>query len=407
VILGGTLNRSIFGELLRVFSLTLTGLTGLFLAGLVIQNASSLGLSIGKTIAVIPLLIPMTLPYTIPATTLFAACVVYGRIAHDNEAVAVKAAGVDLLVLLRPAILLGVITTAATAGISHSVIPLTQRMLQDEILKDPEEVLYNILKKDRSYRSPGSPYVLFVKDVQNRRLIDVVFKKRKKPAIGVPETPEVYDYIARAREAKLHVDLDRKMLVIDPDHFVAVGEGAVVNSNGNREIEIPLPPVFWAAEGKKRPSAMDWDELPARAAELEAEYADLDRRLEEARRLSIQLNDPLILSQQEVLFVAGMQYKRRDILNTWNEFHMRPALAAGCFCFALIGCPVGLRARRADYLSVFVVCFLPAAFSYYPLLLAGSSMGRGGKLPIGVGVWLADIVGLLAAGVLTWRLIRR
>ena len=109
----------------------------------------------------------------------FAACVVYGRIAHDNEAVAVKAAGIDLFTLLRPAVLLGGLTTAVTAALSHSVIPLTQRMLQDEVLKDPEEVLYNLLKKDRSYRSPGSPYVVYVKDVQHRRLIDVVFKKRK------------------------------------------------------------------------------------------------------------------------------------------------------------------------------------------------------------------------------------
>jgi lipopolysaccharide export system permease protein len=408
VFVGGTLNRSILGELLRVFALTLTGLTGLFLAGLVIQNAAQLGLSIGKTIAVIPLLIPTTLPYTIPATTLFAACVVYGRIAHDNEAVAVKAAGIDLLTLLRPAVVLGTLTTAATAAVSHSVIPLTQRMLQDEVLKDPEEVLYNLLKKDRSFRSPGSPYVLYVKDVQNRRLIDVVFKRRKKPGPGTAADAFVgYDAIARAREAKLRVDLERKVLVIDSDQFAAIGDGAVVNANGNPQIEIPLPPVFAATEGKKRPAATDWDELPVRAAELQADYDDLARRYEEARDLSVKWKDPLILLNQETAFVTGMQYKQREMLNVWNEFHMRPALAAGCFCFALIGCPVGLRARRADYLSVFVVCFLPAAFTYYPLLLAGSNMGRSGRVPIVVGVWLANAAALLGAIGLIVRLIRR
>jgi lipopolysaccharide export system permease protein len=102
-----------------------------------------------------------------------------------------------------------------------------------------------------------------------------------------------------------------------------------------------------------------------------------------------------------------MQYKQREILNVWNEFHMRPALAAGCFCFALIGCPVGLRARRADYLSVFVVCFLPAAFTYYPLLLSGSNMGRSGRVPIVVGVWLANAAALFGAIGLIARLIRR
>ena len=53
-LLGSLLHRMIFWELLRVFALTLTGLTGLFLIGLVIQQASQLGLSIGQTLAIIP-----------------------------------------------------------------------------------------------------------------------------------------------------------------------------------------------------------------------------------------------------------------------------------------------------------------------------------------------------------------
>ena len=47
-------------------------------------------------LTVIPLLIPNTLPYTLPTTTLFATCVIYGRLAHDNEILAVKAAGIPL-----------------------------------------------------------------------------------------------------------------------------------------------------------------------------------------------------------------------------------------------------------------------------------------------------------------------
>ena len=66
---GHKVNRMLFGELARVFLMTLTGLTGLFLVGLVVQQANQLGLSMAQTIAAIPLLIPSTLPFTIPATT--------------------------------------------------------------------------------------------------------------------------------------------------------------------------------------------------------------------------------------------------------------------------------------------------------------------------------------------------
>ena len=77
----------------------------------------------------IPLFVPNMLPYTIPATTLFASCVVYGRLSHDNEVVAIKAAGVHLINILKPAILLGMITDAVTAALYHTVIPLSQQML--------------------------------------------------------------------------------------------------------------------------------------------------------------------------------------------------------------------------------------------------------------------------------------
>jgi len=89
------------------------------------------------------------------------------------------------------------------------------------------------------------------------------------------------------------------------------------------------------------------------------------------------------------------------------EKQFRPALAVGCLCFVLIGCPVGIWASRADYLSTFVVCFLPTIFIYYPLVLCGTNLAKDGKVPVPVGVWAADV--LLAAGalVLIWRLLRR
>src|SRR5437764_4183470 len=180
MLVGSILNRMIFWELVKVFLLSLGSLTGLFLMAGLVQQASQLGLSPMQVIAAIPLFIPSTLPYTIPATTLFASCVVYGRLSHDNEVVAIKGAGVHLLNVLKPALLLGVLTTAVTAGLYHTVIPVTQQMLQRQILADPEEVLYNLLRRERCFRHPSFPYVIYVRDVQGRRLLDVVLKRRAK-----------------------------------------------------------------------------------------------------------------------------------------------------------------------------------------------------------------------------------
>jgi lipopolysaccharide export LptBFGC system permease protein LptF len=44
---------------------------------------------------------------------------------------------------------------------------------------------------------------------------------------------------------------------------------------------------------------------------------------------------------------------------------------------------------------------------YYPLLLAGSNMGKDGKLPLGLGCWLANIAIGGGGALLAWRLLRR
>lgn len=418
-LLGGILHRVIFWELVKVFALTLTALTGLFLIGLVIQQANQLGLSMFQTLQAIPLLIPYTLPYTIPATTLFASCVVYGRIAHDNEAVAMKAAGVNLYTILRPAITLGLLASGVTFALAHTVIPHTQIELQRRLLKDPEELLYNLLKRDRTFKAGNFPYVIHVRDVVGRRLIDVVVKRKKteKDAAGKDVQTGDYDLVLRAREAKLRVVLptadhpdEQPMLYIDPDRWTGGDEHMRINADATRPVGVALPDMFSQKDAKNRPLNLIWDELPPKAAEYRAIIADLENQKSKAEAEAKTHPDPAA-RYKLTEHARGLQFfiddQLRQLRNTENEYYMRPALSLGCLVFAVLGCPVGMRANRADYLSSFVTCFLPTVTVYYPLLLAGSNMGRDGKVPLPIGVFAADAILSVAGVILTLRLIRR
>jgi lipopolysaccharide export LptBFGC system permease protein LptF len=117
--------------------------------------------------------------------------------------------------------------------------------------------------------------------------------------------------------------------------------------------------------------------------------------------------DPAVrLKQAEDNRNSAKVWRRHDRIMRY-EYHLRPAIAVGCLLFAALGCPVGLWANRADYLSIFVICFLPALFVYYPVLFMVGGYARDGRIPMGVGVWAANGVLAAAAAVLAWRLIRR
>lgn len=408
---GSILNRLIFWELVKVFLLALVSLTGLFVTAGLVQQASQIGLSLSQVVAAIPLFVPSTLPYTIPATTLFASCVVYGRLAHDNEIVAIKAAGVHLSTILKPALLLGLITTTVTAGLYHTVIPVTQQMLQRQILDDPEEVLYGMLRRERCIRFPNFPYALYVRDVQGRRLVDVVLKRRVKytnPDTGLV-TYAGYDFVARAREAQLRVNIAEGKLYIDPDRFVIDDKTTRGTTAPNGPLPVELPESLNGKSIKPRSMSLTWPDLGPHIAAMRAEGAALERKREASRSEAEGGSEfqKALQRQHDQHLQAQAKEVHRQTRNVEAEYFMRPALAFGCVVFALIGCPVGMMANRSDYLSTFVVCFLPTVFVYYPLLLFGGNIGRDDKVPLWLGCWMANIVVGLAGLVLTARLLRR
>ncbi len=404
--LGSTLNRMIFWELVRVFLLSLGALTGLVLVVMSVQQAAQLGLSLAQLIRSIPLLVPSILPIAIPATTLFSACVVYGRLAHDNEVIALKAAGVHLFGIVKPTILLGVLATGTTAALYHTTIPRTQQMFYGQILADPEEVLYNMIRRDRRLVHQSLPYVLFARDVQGKRLIDVVVKRKRKDA-KPGESP--YDFVARMHEAQLRVDADSGTMSIVPDRFVLDGANAN-GSSASTEFKMDLPDSVSGKDARLRISALTWDELPDRIAAVRAERDELIKQ-RDAYQAEVEKSYDIKVRTQGMDELKGLKFgidaKTRQVRNLEAEVHARPALAVSCLVFALIGCPVGIWANRADYLSTFVVCFIPTLLVYYPLLLAGSDVGKTGKVPLWLGCWSADIVMGAVGVLLMWRLLRR
>src|SRR5262245_53890719 len=138
----------------------------------IVAEASRHGLGPSQIFAIIPLIIPSTLPYTIPATTLFATCVVYGRLAHDNEILAIKAAGVNVLKVVWPGVLLGLVMSGVTLGLYYRVIPYTHHLMRSMFLNDVEELLYAMLKKDGQINHPRLNYAMWVREVHGRKLQD-------------------------------------------------------------------------------------------------------------------------------------------------------------------------------------------------------------------------------------------
>jgi lipopolysaccharide export system permease protein len=396
---GTILHRMIFGELIKVFLLALISLTGMFLLGGVVSEAAQRGLSPAQVIMIIPLLIPNTLPYTVPATCLFATCVVYGRLAHDNEITAIKAAGVHLGRLVAPALILGVTMATGIMALHYHVIPATHQTLRTQILGDVDDLLYAQLKRQGCLKHPKLSYAMWVRQVQGKRLIDAIFKEKDE------KQRDVYKFVARAREARLHFDPATGKVKMDMSNVTTYGDGDTFNASAaDPTAEMDLPTAVFGGDYICRPNDLSWPDLVQKRDEAIEEAAAAER----AAAMSPPADLP---ADKQAEWTGSFKYIALSKARARNgfdaEFQMRPALAAGCVCFVLIGAPVGIWFSRSDYLSTFVSCFLPTIVVYYPLLLCGTNMAKDGRLPAAVGLWMANAAVGLIGLLLYSRLLRR
>jgi len=375
----GILHRTIFWELAKVFVLSLIGITGIIVMAAIVVEASQRGLGPMQILQAIPLLVPSMMPFIIPPTTLFASCVVYGRLSHDNEITAIKAAGINVLHVIWPGVFLGAAMSVSTLGLYVHLIPYTHLLLRTAVTNDLEDFLYAMLKRDRQIRRRPDfkiNYEMWVEQVQGRQLKNAIFKRR--------DDYGRYDVVARARDADLHVDMAKHLITVNMRHGVLLDEsGNRVHFEG-KEFEMPLPVL---EKQKPGPRDMTWWELEAERRECVSERDRLVVKI-------AQLPD-----KYKGTVPPDLREAQQKVRSVETELNVRPALSFGCLFFVLVGCPVGIWFSRSDYLSAFITCFLPIVFLYYPLQLCSTNLAKDGKLQPTIALWLANAaIGLIALG---------
>ncbi len=388
----------ILWELTKVFLMSLVGITGILLMAGIIAEASQQGLGPAQILAAIPLLVPSTLPYTIPATTLFATCVVYGRLAADNEILAIKSAGINALRVVRPGLLLGLVMSGVTMGLYYRIIPYTHHLLRAMIFNDAQELLYSLLKKHGELKPSSFPYEMYVQGVRGKKLLGPIFKH--KDANGV------FDYVARAREAELQVLPQRRQIIIHMENGYMSGSNASHGVIEKDAFTVDLPEDF-GKQMQRRPRDLTWQEILDERVRLQNKENDIKAKIVVFTSSRLLADAPtidllgILKSLNEEISQIHQQIVALDV-----ELQMRPALSLGCLFFILVGCPVGIWFSRSDYLSAFITCFLPIVFIYYPLLLCGTGMAKEGRYNMVPLVWGADAVVGLMGLLLFWRLLK-
>jgi len=394
----------VIGQVFRAFLLALVTITSIFVLFMVMAQASSAGLAPQEIMRIIPYIIPSSLPYTVPVALLFAVSVAYGRMASDNEVIAVKTAGLNpVRTVLMPSWFLGVALTGGLLYASADLIPWATSNFRKVLFQDFEDMLYKVLKKEQEFDGPNAPFHISVKDVDDRTLIGATFKHRKDKA-----HPNEYDLNVYAERARIHFDIPAGLVRVKLQDSQTTGSTArpfVYIVNGEKELQYPLP-GDQKYKFEPRIQEMTDAEITAQQAKLRQKIAFERRRQAIEAVMWIGSGRMSRVNWPEV----GEAYKEfagwsKKVAELEAERHLRRSLALGTLLFIWIGAPVGILFARRDFLSAFISCFLPIIVLYYPLTLAGVNLAKEGTTTILV-VYAGDIV-LFVVGLFVVRKVRR
>ena len=390
------LTRYVIGQVLRSFLLALVMITTIFVLFMVMAEAANAGLGPRDILRIVPYIIPSSMPYTVPVALLFSVSVVYGRMASDNEIMAVKTAGLSVRTVLMPSWILGLALTGGLVYLSSDVIPRATHAFRKILFQDFEDMLYKVLKKENEFNGANAPFYISVKDVEGRTLIGATFKHRKSK-----EEPNEFDLIIYAERAEIHFDIPAGLVRIDLENSTTAGKSAkpfIFDVDGRKQMQYPMGDQKYKFE-KRIQEKTD--------SELSQEQEELRGRIE-GERHSKAVRAAMWIASGRMDRVPWVEVEeayskyphwQKKVEELETEKHLRRSLAIGTLLFIWLGAPVGIWLARRDFLSSFIACFLPIIVAYYPLTLAGVNLAKEGTTPVWI-VYAGDavlgVIGLLA-----------
>jgi len=376
------LSRYVLGELLQVFLVALSALTLFMLVVGLVKEAQQQGLGLMQILALVPYVLPEAMRFAVPGTMLFAVASVFGRMSAANEITALKAAGITPMAAIWPAATLAVVVSFVSVWLNDVAVSWGRDGVRRVVVGSVEEIIYGRLRQQRSYST--SQLSINVKGVDGRRLI--------RPTLSFQPGGSSPPVTVSAAEAALRADAAAGTLTITcRDGTVHVGDVKAVFPDTIERV-VPLDAVSRKGGGSESPSEIAMANFPKARADQLAKIDQLEQIAAGKTALGIltgrmEQTTPAAVAADREQAAAARSRLNRIIMEPWRRW----ANGFSCLCFVLVGAPMAIRMRNADFLTSFFLCFLPILIVYYPLFMLGVSRAKAGTLPAPA-VWMANVL---------------
>ncbi len=295
----------ILTEQLKVFILAAVGMTLIMTFGALIVYLNEYPLPLESLMRILPYHTPILFPWILPLSMLMATTLTYGRLASENELLAIQMCGMHLIRPVMPAITLGVVMMVLLFGVNDRLLPWCRQREYEVYLQESDRILVRLF--ETTSKMKGGSYTITWEGYRDGTLQHVTIRQHEGGEPLAEYTAETATY--RTNGAEVTLELKN----ITGTHF---RDGLDIKWDAHTQT-IPIKGVFTSEPGYK---ALD--------------TAGLLRELEKYGPDVTPPTSPI-----------DQQMRDLRVRTLWITIHRRFSLAASALAFTLLGVPLGILAR--------------------------------------------------------------
>lgn len=347
------IQRYIFKELLPPFGISLAFFSFIFIItqmNLITGYIINYQIGVGTVGLLLAFAMPYFLQFVIPMSVMLSALLTFLRMSGDMEIVALKAGGISIYRLLPPVLLFGLGGAILTAGMTIYASPVCFRASK-QLLYDVAKANVDAGLKPRQFIDTYKDVVLYINNIdsETRTLSNILIED------------------SRSAKVSSTVVAPRGRLFFDPEQLtirLRLFDGTI--------------------------HQVDLDDRRANTVAFES----YDIRLDVKRNLAGLGERGKNVKEMGMAQLYRAIYSKKGAKENYNalkEWHKKFSLPAACLVMALLGMPLGIRARsakRAYGIGLGLGFFL----LYYIMLSGGWMLAESGLYPPVVGMWAPNIV---------------
>jgi len=306
-------------------------------------------------------MVPFLLTYTLPISALTAVLLSLGRLSSDNEIVAIRASGINLIRLIIPLLVVGLILSLTLVFFNDRVVPYahfaTRKTLMEVGVKNPTAAL-----EPGVFINSFEKYILFIYRIEDNKMFNV---RIYQPEEGKPT----------------------RTIVAKRGEFIAIPEKSMVK----------LKLIDGTADEPDPENPTNFYKLNFKTYFISLSLANAGKKDNIGKK-------PKDMTIQELNQEAD-KMKRSGIDPTplITEIHGKIAMAFSCLVFILLGSSLAIITRRREKTVNFgFVFFIVGAF--YLLFIGAETLSLQGILPPEIAMWLPNLILATIGTILTIKL---